>query len=152
MLLNELFNTPSSFSKAIDDEDEVEYVSRLSDGSHLRIMFDKTSFDRSEFEVSFARGERSDFADARFDKTQGGNEIEVFSTVVACIRQFAQQYQPDLIMFTADKKGLDDVEDERPQSRTNLYKRLVQRSNLQNYQLQTTQYNGFDEFKFTKKQ
>lgn len=148
MRLDELFNSRANLTVTTDDED-VDYHARLSDGSYLKIMFAYSGFDRV-YECTFARGRRPDYADATFDKSGMGNEAEVFGVVIQAIQQFIQDYDPSEIDFTASKMP-SEGNDPRPQSRTNLYARMLSRIKNPNYVVKTKRYSGFDEYQIIKK-
>lgn len=152
MRLNELFNTTAGLKK-IEDDEGITYTSQLQDGSHLRVSFSHTGFER-EFECTFARGKRADWADVSFSKTGMGSEVQVMSVVVQAIMQFMQEYDPWMISFTADKTPShdeDEPEDQRKMSRTNLYARMISRIKNPNYVVKTVKYGGFDEYQIIKK-
>jgi hypothetical protein len=144
MLLNELFNTQVPLRKVVD-EDDVTYVGRLSDGTVLKIMFQYTL--DGCYTLSFARGKRTDFADADFDKNGMGNEQEVFSAVIQATQEFLNQYQPESLDFTAAKpEG-----DSRINSRTNLYGAVVSRFKHPNYFVKKIKYGINDEYQIIRK-
>ena len=70
----------------------------------------------SIWEVNFA--EEKDDGSITVDKTGSGNEVEVFSFVMNCMRDFIDEHNPKRMVFSATKS-----ED----SRVKLYQRLVNR-------------------------
>jgi hypothetical protein len=62
----------------------------------------------------------------RYTKTGSGNELEVFSFVLAALREFVERYSPAKVLFTSEKAD---------ENRTSLYMRLAKRFKLSGYEV-----------------
>jgi len=114
--VDEAFDQPydMSWEKGEAGEDYDALV-RLPDGSNLSIMFNEEG--PGQYMVEFWRG-------AEQSVTGEGDAQRIFATVLAAIAKFIQQHQPQSIVFSAHKE--DDPE-QKSDSRSKLYNRLVQR-------------------------
>lgn len=141
MKLTELFDKPNNQydqhdqPRSTDTEDSVKYKFTVSDSSVVTVNFYNTPeyTDDNCWAVSFERNEKGmpDYK-ASHDKTGGGGEVEVFSSVVNIIHKFVSDRDPSMILFTSEKV----FDDPRRLSRTNLYKRMVQRLASNAYDVQ----------------
>lgn len=124
MLLQELFNNQETL-KFESDYEETWTVTHLSDGKPLRVSFSpQEDLEQKIYLVTFDRPREGHAdGDRTFTKSGQGNEVEVMSVVVNAIAQFIHKYNPNQLRFTAYKPE----EDARADSRSNLYKRMVQR-------------------------
>jgi hypothetical protein len=79
-----------------------------------------------------------------FGKTGNGGEMQVFSFVIASIKELIARYHPDVIEFASHKAD---------QNRTKLYSRMASRIKLPGYtdaQLDTNNGSADDFFKFVR--
>jgi GNAT superfamily N-acetyltransferase len=95
--------------------EDYDALVRLPDGSNLSIMFNEEG--PGQYMVEFWRG-------AEQSVTGEGDAQRIFATVLAAIAKFIRQHQPQSIVFSAHKE--DDPE-QKSDSRSKLYNRLVQR-------------------------
>jgi putative chitinase len=103
--LQELFNRPYPV-KVFKDQ----AIARDSKGREIFIEFTRTpSWETAK--VTFARGESG------FDLTGAGDEMRVFATVVAAIREWAAQHEPGMIYFSVENSDLN--------RRAQLYQRMI---------------------------
>jgi GNAT superfamily N-acetyltransferase len=103
--LAELFNRPYPV-KVFKDQ----AIARDSKGREIFIEFTRTpSWETAK--VTFARGESG------FDLTGAGDEMRVFATVVAAIREWAAQHEPGMIYFSVENSDLN--------RRAQLYQRMI---------------------------
>ncbi len=78
------------------------------------------------FTIETPRIDDAGHIQSKFLASETGNEVEVFSTVLAMLTDFASNVQPDLIMVSASLKE---------PSRIKLYKRMAKRAGLMGYKL-----------------
>lgn len=107
--ITELFNQPYPV-KIFSDQ----AVAKDSQGQPIYVDFDRNP-GWETVRVSFDRGDRSN---NRYELTGTGDEMRVFATVVAAIREWAAQYEPGMIYFS--------TENAEPTNRRRLYQRMVQ--------------------------
>ncbi len=114
-VLTEAFNTP--YPLTWEESEHGHHVARtkLSDGTNLRILFNKGYSD--DFEVQFDRNHS-------MEVTYEGDAQRIFATVLSAIQQFINKVHPWRLKFSANKK---DFEGSTNQSRAKLYIRLVAR-------------------------
>lgn len=161
MRLLELFDNPAQFKVVAANNDEVFMQSTLSDQTVLKMAFHQVRPNRWKFaftrhtpkpgimnRMRSAVGMEPKVSAGSYGKTGQGNQAEVFSTVVAALKQFYSQYDPLQLSFTADKgdAGVDT-------SRSSLYASMVRRTfNRQQYDIKIDDEAGFDQFTITKKE
>lgn len=80
-----VFNADKMFDYGDDDDDD-DGNSRPS---------------KAEWEISFV--ERLKDGSAKWDKTRGGKEFEVFATIKKIIELLISKHAPEVIIFTSDK-------------------------------------------------
>lgn len=149
MLLQELFNNQETL-QFDQDYEEVWTVTHLSDGKPLRVSFvPQEDPEQKMYLVTFDRP-REGYADGdrTFTKSGQGNEVEVMSIVVNAIAQFMRKYSPNVLRFTAYKPDGDN----RADSRSNLYKRMVQRLAGNIFDVRLIDSHNSTAFILTKKQ
>ena len=98
---------------------DITATTKLDDGGHLGIMFQKGyNQDKEEaWSVEFYRNNSQEV-------TGEGDAQRVFSTVLSSIQSFIKKYAPNKVMFAASKEADDG---QNSQSRARLYDSLVQR-------------------------
>jgi hypothetical protein len=106
--LTELFNRPYPI-KVFNDQ----VVSKDSQGQPIYVDFDRTP-SWETVRVSFDRGDKSN---NRYELTGTGEEMRVFATVVAAIREWVAKYEPGMLYFG--------TENDEPTTRQRLYQRMV---------------------------
>lgn len=114
MRIQELFDRPSEIHRDRNEEDFVRYNGFI-DGDQLTVDF--TELYEGSWKIEFLTGGRMD---ARGDK--GGQEVEIFSTVMKAVREFVADRTPKMIVFTAAKEEFG-----RETGRARLYDRMVKR-------------------------
>lgn len=161
MLLLELFDDPAPFKVIAANDQQVVMQSTLSDKTVLKMTFSQVRHNRWKFaftrhtvnpgvmnKLRGAVGMDPKVSAGTYGKTGQGNQAEVFSTVVAALKQFYAQYDPLQLSFTADKgnEGMDT-------SRASLYSTMVRRMfQRQQYDVKIDDAGGFDQFTITKKE
>lgn len=161
MLLLELFDDPAPFKVTVANDEQVVLQASLSDQTVLKMVFSQIRPERWKFaftrhtvnpgimnKVRGAVGMDKKMSAGTYGKTGQGNPAEVFSTVVAVLKQFYAQYDPLQLSFTADKgnEGMDT-------SRASLYSTMVRRLfPRQQYDIKIDDAGGFDQFTITKKE
>lgn len=161
MRLLELFDQPAAVKVTAANDHQVIMQSNLSDDTVLKLVFSQIRHNRWKFaftrhtinpgimnRVRGAVGMDKKMSAGTYGKTDQGNQTEVFSTVVAALKQFYSQYDPLQLSFTADKgdAGMDT-------SRASLYATMVRRMfKRTEYDVQVDDAGGFDQFTITKKE
>jgi len=80
-----------------------------------------------------------------YKQTGSGSELQVFSMIKDSIIELVKRYEPEVIMFTADKEGDNDT-------RAELYARLLKRFTLPEYKTDVSQSSRKTEFTLTKRE
>lgn len=80
-----------------------------------------------------------------YKQTGSGSELQVFSMIKDSIIELVTRYEPEVIMFTADKEGENDT-------RAMLYARLLKRFNLPEYKTDVHQSSRKTEFTLTRRE
>jgi hypothetical protein len=116
--VNEAFDQPYKLKWEKSGTD-ITATTKLDDGGHLGIMFQKGyNQDKEEaWSVEFYRNNSQEV-------TGEGDAQRVFSTVLSSIQAFIKKYKPNKVMFAASKETDDG---QNSQSRARLYDSLVQR-------------------------
>lgn len=114
MQIRELFDRPSEIDRTRDEESLVRYDGFIS-GDQLTVEF--TEIREGDWKIEFRTGGRMD---ARGDK--GGEEVQIFATVLKAINEFVQDREPRMLVFTAAK-----AEFGSETGRASLYDRMVRR-------------------------
>jgi hypothetical protein len=112
MKLNELFGSADHGAEVENSEHHFNVKKMIGD---RLISFSADRSDRDDWEVSFAewRGDK-----VSVDMTGSGNEIQVMSFVVACMRDFIKRRNPERIVFGSEFSD---------KSRSTVYHHLVKR-------------------------
>lgn len=149
MLLYELFDNQQALQFQ-DDYEEITTVAQLSDNKPLRVTFTpQEDPEQKIYVVGFDRPREGRAAgDRTYTKSGEGNEVEVMSTVVNAIGQFIRKFNPNQLRFTAYKPD----EDDRSNSRSSLYNRMVQRLAGNMFDVRTVDSSYGTAFVLSKKQ
>lgn len=107
MILRELFDRPVDYSRNGN-----EYRFSIGGINYKFNYFLRLS--HRAISVQFCELERNSERNCRYDITNSGNHIKVFSTVVSIMREVIEEFRPILIHFTAEED-----------SRKKLYMRMV---------------------------
>ena len=122
--VNEVFDQPYKTKSEKSEYGDVDMLAKLPDGSNLSIMFSRADIVDDIWGVEFYRNNSQEV-------TGEGDAQRIFATVLAAIQKFIKKYQPQTLFFTASKKPEADMvqygANANPESRANLYDRLVQR-------------------------
>jgi len=122
--VNEVFDQPYKTKSEKSEYGDVDMLAKLPDGSNLSIMFSRADIVDEIWGVEFYRNNSQEV-------TGEGDAQRIFATVLAAIQKFIKKYQPQTLFFTASKKPEADMvqygANANPESRANLYDRLVQR-------------------------
>jgi len=88
-----------------------------------------------DWEIDFV--EQSPEKGDTFGKTGSGNELQVFSFVIDCIKEVIAIHQPDRVSFTSDKSDV---------NRTKLYARIGKKVKIPGYHVEVApaEYAGYD--------
>lgn len=106
-LISELFDKPLKYTYT-GNEDEAEYEFKTSSGKYYQVGFIPRKDDK--IEIMFADDDDST------EITNAGNAIEVFSTVIAIIKNYIDAEEPESMIIEALAKE---------KSRVKLYRRLL---------------------------
>ena len=128
-VITELFDKPVPFKWSIRKDDEWEGYFKV-DGKKFMVLATALDEDGLVWEFLFAKA--SGMVPG-LKATGEGGEIQVFSTVIAMMKQFTKEQNPLEIQISASKT---DTENE---SRGKLYKRMIRTYSSKNgYKLSTT--------------
>lgn len=117
MLLQELLNSDVKYDVTIDNAKS--FATRAEIGGRT-IQFLAMNDGEQGWTIDFAEVEVKNGKDVshKYGKTNSGNELQVFSMIMASLKEFQDRYHPSIITFTADKDGDSDT-------RAKLYRRLA---------------------------
>ena len=135
--LDELFDKPAKFKKTHDSLNSVYYSANIK-GKKLDIEFDKLF--TNKWILIFA-------IDGETSITSEGNQYQIFSTVLAAIKDFIEDRNPEAIEFSSANKEMDNVKT----GRTKLYTQMVDRfAKNMGYSVRKTQVktDGYDGTEF----
>jgi hypothetical protein len=135
MLLNEILDSKMDYEVKAERDDT--FMTSMQIGERT-IRFVAAEESPGEWEISFheiKNGKRT------YDLTKNGDELKVFSMVIASTKEFVQRYTPRVIMFTADKEG---------NVRGQLYDRLSKKFKLPGYTYQKAGTDKHEVFTFVK--
>jgi hypothetical protein len=107
--LEELFDRPEAFRKEQDTNDTLIFSAKIGDKS---LGFLAAEQGKNVWDINF-------FIDGSTDLTGSGDEVKIFSTVMAMIERLVKEKDPRVLTFSAEKQS--------GQSRSSLYKKLVNR-------------------------
>lgn len=118
MLLQELFNTKFDFDDVeIVEKDDKHYEVRYEIGGRtiaFRALYSITGWDIEFSEVhNDHAGEYN-----TYNLSNRGSAPQVLAFIVTCIKKFDEQYKPERMIFSANK---------RDKSRAKVYERMLQR-------------------------
>jgi hypothetical protein len=137
--INEAFNTV--VDKEVVKSSNNLYIAKANIGD--RIITFTASYDNysDAWEIIFSE-KKDDNSLGTYSKTGSGNELQVFSFVIDCVKDLISQYQPGVVEFTADKTD---------ENRASLYKRIAHRIKNIGYDIDTINCHGNTHFRFTRK-
>lgn len=128
--INESFNNPYPYSmKYSKSLNAYEAIAKLKDGSFLKVYIQKIN---QNWGISFARSSN----DKGWWQSQGehdmgitntGDQMRVFATVLAIVKEFIKKESPKEIIFNAEKSQKDINQEVDLGSREKLYARMVKR-------------------------
>lgn len=98
MILNEIFNQSREITTTLREPDTEMYDFTTSTGLAYSIFFSLNS-SNNEWEISF--GMQDDDGDIVDSGVTGTGAVEVFSTVIHCIREFDRRISPNAVSFSA---------------------------------------------------
>lgn len=111
--IEEAFDRPEKFTGKMANSREYIAIANI-DGKELEFnAFLRRDFDAEYWSVIFSY-------DGSTNITGTGNQVKIFSTVVAMFKDFVEKKNPDEIQFTAEKQG-------SRETRTSLYERMLKR-------------------------
>ena len=120
----EAFDKPYKTKSEKSENGDVDMLAKLPDGTNLSIMFSRGDIVDDIWGVEFYRNNSQEV-------TGEGDAQRIFATVLTAIQKFIKKYQPETLFFTASKEPESDMvqpgANANPESRANLYDRLVQR-------------------------
>lgn len=148
MKLFEIFDKPIGAVSKKNTDDHMTQEITLRDGTILELSFSRGHEFTSDncWYFSFTRRAAGAHSwTSTMAKTGEGNEVEVFSSVVAAVTKFFNEYDPDVFLFSAEKV----FDDPRTRSRANLYQRMAKRLAGASYELETD--NDYDIIHFMLK-
>jgi len=114
MHIRELFDRPSDIHRTEDSEESIRWDGFVS-GEQIVVLANKIREDTwtIEFRVGGRQDVRGDLSDSA---------LEIFSTVIAAIREFVRDRSPRVVTFAANK-----TEFGQETGRAQLYQRLIKR-------------------------
>lgn len=135
-IITELFNSKSKIEnvKATSDMYDVSAII-----GNRRINFLAVKDDADEWDIQFyetpIKQARNNYDN--FEKTGSGNEFNVFSFVIECLKKFLADYKPGVVYFTSEKSDA---------NRTGLYAKMLARYKVPGYSVRKEQEGGADVF------
>ena len=106
--ITELFDKPEPFSYRRSHNGGYYYDADIN-GNHLVLFADN---EKSVWYIDFEVNDNMEVTDS------GGNEVAIFSTVIAMLKHFVETASPETVKFTADKTE---------KSRISLYDKMVKK-------------------------
>lgn len=138
MLIQELLNSKVAYDVIKDNATTFRTVAKIGD---RLITFTAFKEDENEWDIAFYESEDIHSA-VTYRKTGSGDELKVFSMVIASFKEFMDRYSPEIITFTADKDGESDT-------RAKLYARMAAKY-LKGWKADSTDHGNTTHFRYTK--
>jgi hypothetical protein len=114
MLIQELLNSKVDYEVTKQNASTFKTLAQIGD---RWITFIATKEDEDVWDLAFYESENWN-APLTSAKTGSGDELKVFSMVMASIKEFLDRYSPNTVIFTADK-------DDGSETRAKLYGRIA---------------------------
>lgn len=116
MKLNELMDSKVPYDVIKDNATKFQTVAKIGDRF---ITFTAFNDGDQGWDVAFYES-KDHHSPQTYAKTGSGDELKVFSMVMASFKEFMDRYHPTMITFSADK-------DDGSDTRAKLYRRMVDR-------------------------
>ena len=134
MILNEVLNSPVKF-KWLHSDSELGMAKFFIDGNEVMVEFHEMDnplpndrkdpdYPKHAIDISFYVSEDGDHDSADYGITGGGNEYQVFSTVMVIAKEYIAKHKPEAITFSAEEP-----------SRIKLYDRFMKRFTSTGYRI-----------------
>lgn len=111
--IEEAFDKPEKFTGKMANSREYIAITKIDDKELEFNAFLRRDFDTEYWSVMFSYNGSTNI-------TGTGNQVKIFSTVVAMFKDFVEKINPSEIQFSAEKRGSRDT-------RTSLYERMLKR-------------------------
>lgn len=136
--LDELLNSDVKYDVIKDSANKFQTIAKIGDRF---ITFSAYNDGDQGWDVAFYES-KDHHSPHTYGKTGSGDELKVFSMVMASFKEFLDRYHPDVITFTADKDGESDT-------RAKLYSRIASKY-LKGFTGEKFEHGKTTHFRYTK--